>query len=126
MLIVIEHPGSIRYSLVLLLLNRLIALLLIVLPLYLLLHLLLGVCSAGAHNLLRDLSILNEVSLKEKFGPFQSVAELSLSILAVENVPELVRKLTIRHQDVLPLSERENNLVRGTTLKDLFGETHEK
>ena len=102
-----NHLASWSNSLLLLvlLLNRLDIL---VLMLYFLMNVSLVILCTASHDLFRDGGCLNKVSLQEKFGPLEGISKGSFSILAIKYVSEFVRELAIRHQNILPLSEREN------------------
>ncbi len=80
------------------------------------LHVHLLVLLATLEYLLHDLSGLHELPLEQELRAIQGVSEGSLGVLAVKHVPELVRELPIRHQDVFPLSEGEDGLGGSTTL----------
>ena len=84
----------------------------LILLLYLLMNVALVILSTASHDLFRDSGSLNEISLQEKLGSLQSISERSLGIFAIEYISEFVRELAIRHQNILPLCEREHCFVR--------------
>ena len=62
-----------------------------------LLEMLLLVLLATLEDLLRNLSVLKELPLEKKLRAVERVAEEPISVLAIENVPELIRELSVAH-----------------------------
>ena len=90
-----------------------------------LIHVHLLVLLATPEYLLHDLRGLHELPLDEELRAVQGVPQSPLRVLAVEHVPELVRELPVRHQDVFPLSKGKDGLGGSTTLHELLDDLQE-